>query len=71
MALTDISMKPTVIATLVVAIACASFGCSERDSTPLHSGGDPNVVEVTVRGLAFEAPDEIPSGWTTFRSGKG
>jgi hypothetical protein len=33
----------------------------------VRSGGDLNVVEVTVRGLEFEAPDEIPSGWATFR----
>jgi hypothetical protein len=26
-----------------------------------------NVVEVTARGLEFEAPDEILSGWATFR----
>ncbi len=60
-------MKPVAIVTLVLAIACVSSGCSERDSTPRHSGGDPSVVEVTVRGLEFEAPDEIPSGWTTLR----
>jgi hypothetical protein len=52
---------------LIAAIACASSGCSERDSTASHSGGDSNVIEVTARGLEFEAPDEIPSGWTTFR----
>lgn len=27
----------------------------------------PNVVDVTVRGMEFIAPDEIASGWTTFR----
>lgn len=26
-----------------------------------------NVVEVTSTGMNFDAPDEIPSGWTTFR----
>lgn len=25
------------------------------------------VVEVTVQGMSFQAPDKIPSGWTTFR----
>jgi hypothetical protein len=44
-----------------------SSGCSERDSAPVRSGGDLNVVEVTARGLEFEAPDEILSGWATFR----
>jgi hypothetical protein len=28
---------------------------------------DRNVVDVIARGLTFEAPDELPSGWTTFR----
>lgn len=26
-----------------------------------------NVVEVSIEGLTFSMPDEIPSGWTTFR----
>jgi len=60
-------MKPTTILTLAVAIACVSSGCSERDSAPVRSGGDLNVVDVTARGLEFEAPEEILSGWTTFR----
>ncbi len=60
-------MKSTAVIMLVAAIAYASSGCSERDSTPANSGDDSNVVEVTARGLQFEAPDEIPSGWTTFR----
>jgi len=60
-------MKPRTIVTLLAVITCASSGCSERDSTPSHSGGDSSVVDVTARGLAFEAPDEIPYGWTTFR----
>ncbi len=60
-------MKPKIIVMLLAVIACTSAGCSERDSTPSYSGGDSNVVEIIARGLEFEAPDEIPSGWTTFR----
>jgi hypothetical protein len=60
-------MKPATIIILTIAIACVSSGCSERDSAPVRSGGDLNVVEVTARGLEFEAPDEILSGWATFR----
>lgn len=30
-------------------------------------GGPPGVVDVIARGLTLEAPDSIPSGWTTFR----
>ena len=55
-------MKPTAVLTLMVALALASSGCAGCDGTP-----SPNVVEVIARGLVFEAPDEIPSGWTTFR----
>jgi hypothetical protein len=55
------------IVTLLIVIAYASSGCSERESSTLPSGSDLNVVEVTARGLEFVAPDEIPSGWTTFR----
>jgi hypothetical protein len=51
---------------LLAVIACVSSGCSERDSAPSHPD-DLNVVTVTARGLEFEAPDEILSGWTTFR----
>ena len=29
--------------------------------------GQPHVVEVIARDYAFDAPAEIPSGWTTFR----
>jgi hypothetical protein len=28
---------------------------------------EPYVMNVTARGLAFEAPDQVPSGWTTIR----
>jgi len=60
-------MKPITIVMLLAVIACVSSGCSERDSAPSHPVGNLNVVEMTVRGLEFEAPDEIPSGWATFR----
>jgi hypothetical protein len=60
-------MKPKTIVTLLAVIASVSSGCSERDSAPSPPGGDLNVVEVTARGLEFDAPDEILSGWTTFQ----
>jgi hypothetical protein len=60
-------MKPKFIVTLLVLIVCISSGCSERESAPSHQSGDLNVVDVIARGLEFEAPDEIPSGWATFR----
>lgn len=46
-------------AVLAVALACQ----------PADDGGEtePGVVEVTAKDFEFEAPREIPSGWTTFR----
>jgi len=35
--------------------------------TGCGGGGRPAAVEVVVRVMTFEAPERIPSGWTTFR----
>jgi len=40
------------------------LACGTGDRAP---GGEAGVVKVVARGLTFEAPDSIPSGWTTFR----
>ena len=55
-------------------------GCEEAPTTPEPSPsdadladnrgqarGNSNVVEVISTGLHFDAPDNIPTGWTTFR----
>lgn len=39
----------------------------QADSRLAARGGPANVVEVVATGLDFQVPDEIPSGWTTFR----
>lgn len=39
----------------------------EADSKLAARGGPANVVEVVATGIDFQVPDEIPSGWTTFR----
>lgn len=52
---------------VLLSVATAlTAGCTteQTDTAPLRSG---NVVEIVARGLQFEAPDEIESGWTTFR----
>ena len=41
-------------------------GCTGREVVP-PPPTDANVVEVTAIGLELHAPDEISSGWTTFR----
>lgn len=57
---------PFLIVSLVVAIL-ASNGQAQPTSPPA-SPDAASVVEVTARGLDFvEAPDTIPSGWTTVR----
>lgn len=57
------SIAMTLSAALLVPAGCA----------PAEGGGSastqsaPGVVDVVARGLTFEMPDTIPSGWTTFR----
>ena len=51
----------------LVAIILTSFGLTVPADDPPQPPDDHNVVEIVARGLTFEAPDEIPAGWTTFR----
>ena len=66
------------IATLSTLIALTAAGC--EDATPTRTGqpeaevsaarigpGAPGLVEITARGMTLDGPEEIPSGWTTFR----
>jgi hypothetical protein len=47
------------IGTVLAAVGLAACQPADR--------GQPHVVEVIARDYAFDAPAEIPSGWTTFR----
>lgn len=51
---------------LLSVAAALTAGCTaeQTDTAPPRSG---SVVEIVARGLQFEAPNEIESGWTTFR----
>jgi hypothetical protein len=49
-----------------IALVLMSAGCAPSDNAPSLQGDTP-VVDVVATGLAFEAPSELPSGWTTFR----
>jgi len=51
--------------TVVIAILAAQYGCTP-DKGSVVSVGEPNDVEIVARGLKFDAPTEIPAGWTTF-----
>lgn len=63
-------------ATLALLLAPLWIGCAAdpgadatADAGETVEGVAPatTVVEIVARGLTFEAPDSIPSGWTTFR----
>lgn len=64
----------------VAFLVVVAEGCEEAPTTPELSPsdadladtrgqarGNSNVVEVVSTGLHFDAPDNIPTGWTTFR----
>ena len=54
---------------IALAVACIAFvslsACTNSTEQPSAPDSD-SVVEVVIRGLSFEAPDQIPSGWITF-----
>lgn len=51
--------------------ACQPSDRAQESDAASEAGGElpseTHVVEVTARDYAFQAPGEIPSGWTTFR----
>lgn len=54
----------TCFAALLIVSALAACGPGEREEMPTDAAGS---LEVTAQDFAFEAPAEIPSGWTTIR----
>ena len=55
---------------LATVLVILTGGCAPSDDTPsasLDGSNTQGVVDVIARGLTLMAPDEIPSGWTTFR----
>lgn len=58
----------TLASTLLIALGLILTGCNLWGEDDGRDEDDNlNVVEVTARGLDLEGPDEVPSGWTTFR----
>lgn len=58
------------ILAIVLAVALVLAGCGPKDTSADRNQSDAaaeQVVNVVARGLTFEAPSEILSGWTTFR----
>ncbi len=59
----------SLVGLVTLCLACAG---GDESASRVDSGSDPaeaapGVVTITARGLTFEAPEEIPAGWTTFR----
>ena len=53
-----------------VTLLLVTGACAPQDDASSRSPDEvdaPGVVDIVARGLTLEAPDEIPSGWTTFR----
>jgi hypothetical protein len=63
-------MLPRIPAVVTFFFILLLFGCGERPQEPATSpepAKPSDLVEVTARGLTFEAPESVPSGWLTFR----
>ena len=51
-----------------IALAAVLSACSTEDKTPgQNPTAEPNVVALSATEYAFEAPDTLSGGWTTFR----
>ena len=52
-----------------IALVAVLSACSGGDETPRQNPATaaPNVVDLTAAEYAFQAPDTLPAGWTTFR----
>lgn len=64
-------MRSMVGGSTLIMFAVLSGACGDGEGESADSAAEtrvaPNVFEVVARGLAFQAPDTAPSGWTTFR----
>ncbi len=60
-------MKSAALFTLLIPSLLGLAGCSGGGDASTSPPSEPGVVHVIARGLTFEAPARIPSGWVTFR----
>ncbi|HET9293176.1 MAG TPA: hypothetical protein VFO06_02715 [Gemmatimonadales bacterium] len=62
-------MKHRTLGSLWMALVAALPACTARDEAPRRDPATPapNLVRLTATEYAFQAPDTIPAGWTTFR----
>lgn len=57
--------RSTTVHRLLIVAAFAACAPAERGASKAEEAA--NVVTIVARGLTFDAPDSIPSGWNTFR----
>jgi hypothetical protein len=61
-------MRPAgVLLVLLAACTTGDNGSGRATADTNTQGSPPGTVDVVARGLTFQAPSRIPSGWTTFR----
>lgn len=61
-------MKQLPLAGRWITLVAVLSACSTREESPGQDRpATPNLVSLTATEYAFEAPDTIPAGWTTFR----
>ncbi len=53
----------------LIFVACQPVDRGEPSADEGVGPAEPYIVEVVARDYAFDAPDEVPSGWVTFRLG--
>ena len=60
-------MKGLYSSSIAAICLAAALGCSSNTDESATPDAEPQVVEVIARGLEFVAPEEVKSGWVTFR----
>lgn len=63
-------MKSKYAGILLVAAGLMLAACGDHEAKPTGRSDDAPAahrVDLVARGMQFQAPDEIPAGWTTFR----
>ena len=62
-------MRPRIRRSLWLGLVTVAAACRTEAGAPPQkvTGGAPNLVALTATEYAFQAPDTIPAGWTTFR----
>lgn len=60
-------MRTLTSAALCTFLVSLTVGCGGGDQTAQNAEASSHVLEVTAKDFGFEMPEEVASGWTTFR----